>query len=70
MKHREEKGVKKNEQSLTDCWDNIKQSTTCVIGIPEVEEIENGKEKIFEDILANLFSPNLLKNSSFLQRTQ
>lgn len=46
---------KKSEQSFNDCWDNIKQSNTCVIRVPEVKEREIGKEKLFEAIIANFF---------------
>lgn len=32
--HKEKDGGKKKEQSLSDLWDNIKQSNICVIGVP------------------------------------
>ena len=35
-----EKRVKINEDRLRDLWDNIKCTTTHIIGVPEVEERE------------------------------
>ena len=31
-------GMKRNEDSLRDLWDNIKCTNICVIGVPEEEE--------------------------------
>ena len=42
---------KRNEDSLTDLWDNIKCIDICIIGVTG-EEGENGSEKIFEEIIA------------------
>ena len=38
---------KKNENSLRDLWDNIKQANIQVIGVPEEEEKKKGTEKKF-----------------------
>ena len=33
-----EKGMKRNEDSLRDLWDNIKRNSIHIIGVPEGEE--------------------------------
>ena len=43
--------MKRNEDSLRDLWDNIKCNNTCIIGVPEGEEREKGRKKIFEEII-------------------
>ena len=48
-----EKRTKRNEDSLRDCWDNIKRSNIGITGVPEGEE--KGPEKIFEEIIAENF---------------
>ena len=40
-----EKRMKRTEDSLRDLWDNIKCTTTQIIGVPEEEEKKNGSEK-------------------------
>ena len=54
-----EKGMKRNEDSLRDLWDNIKHTNIWIIGVPE-EEKKKGSEKIFEDIIVENF-PNMRK---------
>ena len=54
-----EKGMKRNEDSLRDLWDNIKHNIH-IIGVPEGEEREKGPEKIFEEIIVKNF-PNMGK---------
>ena len=46
-----EKRMKRNEESLTDLWDNIKRTNIHIIGVPEGEEREKGPEKISEEII-------------------
>ena len=55
-----EKRMKRNENSLRDLWDNIKQNNIRIIGVPEGEEREKGPEKIFEEIIVKNF-PNMGK---------
>ena len=50
-----EKRIKRNEDSLRDCWDNIKHTNICIIGVWEGEEREKGPKKIFEEIIAEKF---------------
>ena len=47
-----EKGMKRNEDSLRDLWDNIKCSNIDIMGVPEGEDREKGSEKIREKITA------------------
>ena len=46
-----ENRMKRNEDSLRDLWDNIKQTNIRIIGVPEGEEREKGPKKIFEEII-------------------
>ena len=55
-----EKGMKRNENSLRDFWDNIKCTNIQVIGVPEGEQKGKGPEKIFEEIIVKIF-PNMGK---------
>ena len=43
-----EKRILKNEDSLRDLWDNIQHTNSCIIGVPEGEEREEGSENIME----------------------
>ena len=44
------KGMKRNEDSLRDPWDNIKHTNIHIIGVPEGEERDKGPKKIYEEI--------------------
>ena len=46
---------KKDEDGLRDLWDNIKCTNIPIIGVSEGEEREKGREKIFEEIMAENF---------------
>ena len=54
--------MKKNEDSLRDLWDNIKDTDTCFIVYPEGEKKVKGVKNIFENIVAEEF-PNLGKET-------
>ena len=60
--HKKEKGIKRNEESLRDLWDNIKHNNICIIGVPEGEESEQGIGNLFEEIMVENF-PILVKES-------
>ena len=49
------KGIKRNEDNLTDLLDNIKGIYIFIIRIPEGREREKGPEKIFEEVIAEKF---------------
>ena len=53
-----EKWMKRIEDSLRDLWDNIKRTSSWIIGVPEEEEKKKGSEKIFEEIIVENF-PNM-----------
>ena len=52
------KRIKRTEDSLRDLWDNIKSTNIRIIGVPEEEEKKKGNEKIFEEIIVEIF-PNV-----------
>ena len=41
---------KKSEKTLIDLWDNIKQNSFCITGVPEGDEGNKGPEKLFEEM--------------------
>ena len=45
VEQNKEKKMKRNEDSLTDLWDNIKRNNILIIRVPEGEEREKGPEK-------------------------
>ena len=55
-----EKRMKRNEDSLRDLWDNIKQNNIRIIGVPEGEVREKASERICEEIIVENF-PNMGK---------
>ena len=55
-----EKGMKRNEDSIRDIWDNIKCTNIHIIGVPEWQDREKQPEKIFEEIIVENF-PNMGK---------
>ena len=50
-KENRNKRMQRNEDSLRNVWDNIKDTNTRITEVPE-EEREKGPEKIFEQIIA------------------
>ena len=55
-----EKRTKKNEDSVSNLWDNFKHSSIHITGVPEVEEKEQEIGTIYEKIVKENF-PNLVK---------
>ena len=49
------KRIKRTEDSLRDCWDNIKHTNIQIIGVPEEEEKKKGYEKFLEEIIVENF---------------
>ena len=49
VKKNKEKRLKRNEDSLRDLKDKVKDINIHIIGVPEGKEGEKGSEKIFRD---------------------
>ena len=54
------KKMKRAEDSLRDLWDHIKHINIQIIGVPEGEEKKQVYEKVFEEIIVEIF-PNMEK---------
>ena len=54
------KRMKRAEDNPRDLWDNIKCTNIQITGVPEKEEKKKGYEKIFEEIIVEIF-PNMEK---------
>ena len=63
MEENKEKRMTRNEDSLRDLWDNIKCTNIRITGVPEGEKREKGPEKIFEEIIAENYFPNMGKET-------
>ena len=55
MKQRGKKKNKRNEDNLTNLWDNVKCPNIRIIGVPEEEDEKNDQEKILEEIIVENF---------------
>ena len=62
--------MKRTEDSLRDLWDNIKHTNIWIIGVPEEEEKKKGYEKIFEEIIVEIFPSMEKKIVNQLQEAQ
>ena len=51
---KKEKRIKRNEDNLRDCWDNVKCPNILIIGVPEGDE-KKDYEKILEEIIVENF---------------
>jgi len=51
---KKKKRIKRNEDNLSDLWDNVKSPNIRIIGIPE-EDKKKGHEKILEEVIAKNF---------------
>ena len=56
MEKNKEKRIKRSKDSLRDLWDNVKHTKNRIKGVPEEEEEKKGTEKIFEEIIVEIFS--------------
>ena len=52
--------MERTENILWDLWDNNKHTNIRIIGVPEEEEKKKGYEKVFEEIIVEIF-PNMEK---------
>ena len=55
MKQRGKKKNKRNEDNLTNLWDNVKCPNIRIIGVPEEENKKKDHEKILEEIIVENF---------------
>ena len=58
--NKRKKNPKKNDNSISNLWDNFKRSNICFIGVPEGEEKEQEIGNLSEQIMKENF-PNLVK---------
>ena len=69
-----EKRMKRNKDRLRDCWDNIKHTNICIMGIPEGKESlsqrQKGPKKIFEKIILENFPSMGKEITSQIQEAQ
>ena len=65
-----EKRLRKNEEAIREMQDNMKCNNIHIIGIPEREEEEQGRENLFEKVMMENF-PNLRREIvTQIQETQ
>ena len=69
MKQRGKKKNKRNEDNLTNLWDNVKCPNIQIIGVPE-EDKKKGHEKIHEEIIVENFHKIGKKIATQVQETQ
>ena len=48
---KKEKQTKRNEDNLSDLWDNVKRPNIRIIGVPEEEDKRKGRKKVLEEII-------------------
>ena len=71
MKQRgKKKKNKRNEDNLRHLWDNVKCSSTRIIGIPDEEDKKKGHEKILEEIIVENFPKMGKEIATQVQETQ
>ena len=72
MKQRgkKKKRIKRNEDNLTDLWDNVKCPNIQIIGVPEEEVKKKGHEKILEEIIVENFPKMKKEIATQVQETQ
>ena len=52
---KKEKRIKRNEDNLSDLWDNVKCPNIRIIGVPEEEDKKKDHEKILEEMIVENF---------------
>ena len=59
--------MKRNDDRIRDPWDNIRNTSIQIIGVPEEEEKKKGYEKIFEEIIVKKY-PSMGKERALRSR--
>ena len=72
MKHRgkKKKRIKRNEDKLTDLWDNVKRPNIWILGNPEEKDKKKDHEKILEEIIVENFPKMEKEIATQVQETQ
>ena len=70
QKRKKEKTIKRIEDNLRDLRDNVKCSSTRIIGIPDEEDKKKGHEKILEEIIVENFPKMGKEIATQVQETQ
>ena len=52
---KKEKRIKRNEDNLTDLWDNVKHPNIRIVRVPEEKDKKKDHEKILEEIIVENF---------------
>ena len=52
---KKKKRIKRNEDNITDLWDNVKRPNIRIIGVPEEEDKKKEHEKILDEIIVENF---------------
>ena len=66
---KKEKRIRRNEDNLSDLWDNVKCPNIWIIGVPE-EDKKKGHEKILEEIIVENFPKMGKEIATQVQETQ
>ena len=48
---KKEKRIKRNEDNLTNLWNNVKRPNIGILGVPEEADKKKGYEKMLEEII-------------------
>ena len=67
---KKEKRIKRNEDNLSDLWDNVKCPNIRIIGVPEEEDKKKDHEKILEEIIVENFPKMRKEIITQVQETQ
>ena len=67
---KKEKRIKRNEDNLSNLWDNVKCPNIRIIGVQEEEDKKKGHEKILEEIITENFPKMGKEIATQVQETQ
>ena len=69
MKQRRQR-IKRSEDNIRDLWDNVKCPNIQIMGVPEEEDKNKGREKILEEIIVENFPKMGKEIATQVQETQ
>ena len=70
MEQNKEKRMKRNQDNLSDFWDDITQTNVHIIGVQEGEERGKGSEKVFGEIMVENFCNMRKEIATQVQKAQ